>query len=99
MTTAVTLRSLTLNRQGHTSIRTNEGNTLVQWFKRYIERFADWTARLLELSNSLHVEFFGRVLLYQILSLFQILLPDPQFDATNQIGPEPVEANDIFVAE
>jgi hypothetical protein len=38
-------------------------------------------------------------LVYQLLSLFKVLLSDPEFDATKQARPKPVHPNQVLVSQ
>jgi hypothetical protein len=58
-----------------------------------------WAVRLLELPYSLDVETLRRALVYQILSFVNVLLSDPEFDATKQARPKPVHPNQVLVSQ
>ncbi len=99
MTAQMAIPSIEMERNRHTQISTSECDWLVQFLEGYLHRIAFRAARTFIPADSLDLKTFLTGLIENLQCRVGVLGFNVEFDASQQVRPEPVNPHNILIGQ
>jgi hypothetical protein len=88
-----------MERDGNTEVGGGECYRLVEFLECDFHGITLRATGWFKVSDAVHFKAFGRGLPQDLQSRFGIFGPDVKFDASHQVGPEPVHTHDVLIRQ